>query len=184
MGQGLGGLAPGLNRGATMSGNKGGANDGSYGVKLMRTAGLSSVSATFTVPSAGLYQVALYGAGGNAGASGGGAGALAVRSVRLQKDELLPYVIAPWDDAGTASTITFRDGVMTANSATTTAGVGASGPAGGTYLTGGSGSGATGGVAPSSGGFVGGNGTQTPGGGAETGFNPGSGMLIITKIAD
>lgn len=183
--QGLGGLASGLNRGATMSGNKGGTDSGTHGVKLLRTAGLTAVSATFTVPSAGRYQVALYGAGGAAGASGGGAGGLAVYETRLQKDEQLPYTIAPWDDAGTPSTITLRDGVMTANSSTTGVGAGATGPVGGVYLTGGSGVGATPGAAPSYGGFVGGAVSgAAPGAGAAPSQLPGAGMIIITKIAD
>lgn len=182
--QGLGGLAPGLNRGATMSGNKGGTNDGSYGVKLMRTAGATTVSGTFTVPSAGLYRVGLYGAGALGPSAGGGAGGLAVRTLRLQKDELLPYAIAPNDDAGTASTITFRDGVvMTANSPTGATGAGATG--GDINLTGGDGSGATGGAAPSYDGLVGGSAAFTPGGGSNHPAGiPGSGMIIITKIGD
>lgn len=181
--QGLGGLAPGLNRGATMSGNKGGTNDGSYGVKLMRTAGATTVSDTFTAPSAGLYRVGLYGAGAIGPSAGGGAGALAVRTLRLQKDELLPYTIAPNDDTGTASTITFRDGVMTANSPTGATGATATG--GDINLTGGNGSGATGGAAPSYDGLVGGSAAFTPGGGSNHPAGiPGSGMIIITKIGD
>lgn len=180
--QGLGGLAPGLNRGATMSGNKGGANDGSYGVKLSRATGFFSVSATFTVPSAGLYQVALWGAGADNGANGGGAGGLAVRTLRLRKDEQLPYVIGPTDDAGTASTITFSDSVMTANSATTATGVGATG--GDVNSTGASGAGAVGGTAPAYNGYTGGGPGATPGGGGQLGISPGAGMIIITKIAD
>lgn len=182
--QGLGGLAPGLNRGATMSGNKSGTNDGSYGVVLMRTAGGTTVSDTFTVPSAGLYRTAIYGAGAVGPSAGGGAGGLAIRTLRLLKDEVLPYTIAPNDDTGTASTITFRDGVvMTANSPTGATGAGATG--GDINLTGANGSGATGGAAPSYGGLVGGGAGLTPGGGSNHPTSiPGSGMIVITKIGD
>lgn len=180
--QGLGGLAPGLNRGATMSGNKGGTDSGTHGVKLMRTAGATTVTGTFTAPSAGLYRIALWGAGA-VDSSGGGAGGLAVRTLRLFKDEQLPYVIAPNDDTGVASAITFRDSTMTANSATTTAGGTATG--GDVNQTGGVGAATVGGTAPSYDGMTGGTAALTPGGGANHPASiPGSGMLIITKIAD
>lgn len=197
--QGLGGLAPGLNRGATMSGNKAGGLADVNPVKLLRVGkSTADVSISFLAEIPGLYQFALYSNGGNGSPNlGGGGGSLAIKTKRLRKSEVATILLA----YNAASTVTFDDGsVLTAGRGGNTnpgVSVGAGGVATGGDVnlsgTSGSASGAAylGGSAPSYLGFVGGQsadtpvlGNATPGGGG-TGFAQQAGcpgQIIVTYV--
>lgn len=91
--QGLGGLAPGLNRGATMSGNKAlGFTDPSP-TKYDKLAVINispPTLDTFTAAAAGLYQFAAIGAGGLVvSATSGGGGALGIITKRLRRGDVV-----------------------------------------------------------------------------------------------
>jgi hypothetical protein len=192
--QGLGGTAPGLNRGATMSGGKaGGAVDPSP-IKLLRFGvrggGASPAAINFTAPKAGRYMFVAWGGGGlGAGGDGAGAGALAIRTVRLSLSQVIPMTLS--SDAGSTSspstTVTFPDGVMTAGTGQNQSAGGAGGVASGgdINVNGGVASGASGGTAGSFGEFIGGSSLQTPGGGGSaTPANGGPGVLIVIYVGE
>lgn len=182
--QGLGGLAPGLNRGATMSGNKAGGIADLNPVKLMRV-GSPSATATFnfTATTGGLYQIVIDGPGASAsGGTGGGAGAKCVKTVRLRKDEVIAFSLGQPDT--THTTATLPDGaVMTARGSTFTSGVGGTATGGDINLPGGNASGGTGGANPSYAGYFGGAANHTPGGGSSTSLgNLGASMATVVYV--
>lgn len=168
--QGLGGLAPGFSRGATMSGNKAGGLADANPIKFSRVGIRSAdVSTSYTVDVPGLYQFALYSRGGDGSTNlGGGGGSLAIRTVRLRKSDVVAILLAYNAD----STVTFPDGsVMTAGrggnaSAGVSVGPGGIATGGDVNQSGTAGSSANpnyyGGDAPSYLGFVGGLGSNSP----------------------
>lgn len=113
--QGLGGSAPGLNRGATMSGNK--ASVGFTDPNPIKCSRGLGVASPYAIPNTGLYLFCWQGAGGagNDGADGhGGTGSLALARVRLNQGNVVTF---------TANSVTFPGGrVMTAQSGNGAAG--------------------------------------------------------------
>lgn len=165
--QGLGGLAPGLNRGATMSGNKAGGARDPYPIKFM-VAGLTQnqgavAPTSFTADKTGFYQFAAWGAGNT---STSAAASLAIRTVWLIKDQIIPIVVGSSHNSGTDyhTTVTFPDVAMVAQ------GNGGSATGGDVNVS------AVGAVAGTYGGYIGGPRYCAPGGGSN------GGLVIVTYL--
>lgn len=155
--QGLGGLAPGLNRGATMSGNKH-AESSPYATAL------SFGQTSWTSPASRRYLITAIGAGGgcnSGGSSGGGGGGGLQKTVYLPKGAVLVIDVGVGlasDDNGEDTTVTLPDGtILTAGGGISGATTGAGGTATGGDLnvTGNPKSGVNGGDGPTVGDFIG-----------------------------
>lgn len=192
--QGLGGLAPGLNRGATMSGNKDGAGvNGAISGALLLTGTSSATTGSVTATADGWAYVYAIGAGGrgsdtNGGATGGGAGA-AYRKVAVRRGDTFTVSAAKStaSGAGDSSTVTCPDGRVVAggggtSSASGTPGAGGVGTGGDINRRGGDGATGVGNgnVGPDPGGGTAGvgNGSTRAGGSASAGFGDHGEMLI------
>lgn len=115
--QGLGGLAPGLKRGATMSGNK---NDGSAlptmpSVKFDKLGAISTPtqpSYVFTAPVAGIYEfVAIGGGGAMADSTSAGGGSLGIIRKYLTRGASVSILLGNgWNDTANNTVVTFPDG--------------------------------------------------------------------------
>lgn len=108
--QGLGGLLPGLSRGATMSGNK-------SAVGASFTSAIAFGQTSWTAPYSGYFRFTLRGGGGNATASlGGGSGAAAQASCYLQKGASIACTVGNGGAAGSVdggdTTLTLPNGVV------------------------------------------------------------------------
>lgn len=199
--QGLGGLAPGLKRGATMSGNKPPTDVTTplayqlHGV----TSGALPLTGTFVADRAGRYKVVAWGpggarpdTGGTSNANGGGGG-LAIKTVRLNKGQSLAIEIQiPSFGVGSENNntaVTFPDGtVMRAYTGKFSGAAGAA--TGGDINVSGSpgviGSPGAAGAAASYGEFIGGAGLQSPGGGGgfAISFTPGVGEVLVLYLGE
>ena len=201
--QGLGGLAPGLKRGATMSGNKPPTDVTTpLPYQLHGTINDGPRSGTFVADRAGRYKVVAWGPGGTrtdsngtSGANGGGGG-LAIKTVRLNKGQSLgieiplPSGSALNDNNNTA--VTFPDGtVMRAYTGTRT-NTGSLVPGG--AATGGDinvsgepgvvGAPGAAGAAASYGEFIGGGAKQAPGGGGGPLPGTGVGQVLVLYLGE
>lgn len=88
-------------------------------VKLLADPLKDNLAGVFTAPAAGLYQFVLFGPGGNGWSdhvdADGGAGALAIRWLRMARGETASYLVGGgFGGTHGDSTVTFRDRVMTA----------------------------------------------------------------------
>lgn len=118
--QGLGGLTPGLGRGATMSGNKADAPADPSPIKYGKLGPDASTPTadTFSAPAAGLYQLVAIGGGGYVGTPGGtltsgGGGALGIITRRLRRGDVVSLLLGNTygDTSNNNDTVlTFPDG--------------------------------------------------------------------------
>lgn len=167
--QGLGGLAPGLNRGASMSGNR--ASDAGSAFPIVFTQdgygnnGGAKITTSYSPSRSGRYQFIGWGAGAyNSGTPGGGGGALVVRTKRLAAGESVGIQIGScYNGASNSDTVfTFPDGVSSTAGGGAYNGTTAGTASGGDINVNGTNAGA----AASYGALVGGQANhQTPGGG-------------------
>jgi hypothetical protein len=152
--QGLGGTNSGLNRGATMSGNK--PNTGTPYFTA-----LSPGQTSWTAPASRWYRLTAIGGGGMAAVSnGGGGGGAAQKLVYIPKGTTLVIAVGQGGaniDAGTATTVTLPDGtVLTGGGgAYGTTGAGGTASGGDINVTGNAKSTINGGDGPTIGDFIG-----------------------------
>jgi hypothetical protein len=201
--QGLGGTAggsgaPGLNKAASMSGNKefvGGGGTNGIIDQISPIAAATDISGTFTITIGGVYEIVLQGAGGTGSAgvqTSGGGGGISYAKRRFAAGATITYVVAAGNASNTTSTAILPDGTVL--SVTAAVGQISGAGSGGDYNGAGTNaSGSNAGVAASYLGYKGGRRgepgyiAQAPGGGgngqATISVQGADGRMIITKIA-
>ena len=185
--QGLGGLAPGLGRGATMSGNRPASGSNTPLAYILAGMSFDPLSATYTVVKAGRYRIVAWGGGGTRVSSDGGGGGLAIKDVRLSLSSAVSITVG--SAAGAASSrnntsVTLPDGTtILANGGVNDGGAGGTASGGDINV-----SGSVGGQAGSYDVYVGGAAAQNPGGGGAVQSantrNPGAGLVMILYLGE